>query len=57
MNLDDYNALPEEEQKEFHTERVCECGANLIGDGHSTGDLHVICPKCRMCPDCEDGAC
>lgn len=40
------------------TDRKCEvCGENLWDEpGHSLGRLHAVCVKCKMCPDCEDGA-
>lgn len=33
------------------------CNTELVPQlGHSIGSLHAICPKCNICPDCEDGA-
>ena len=55
MNTQAYMKLSEAEKKEYQSFRKCECGETLVRDGHSTGDLHVVCPKCVLCPDCEDG--
>ena len=55
MNRETYNALPAEEKAAFQSHRKCGCGEPLVRDGHSTGDLHNICPMCNECPDCEDG--
>ena len=56
MTTAEYNALPAENKKQYQTHRVCECGEPLVQDGHSIGALHAVCPKCNLCPDCEDGA-
>jgi hypothetical protein len=57
MNREEFLKLSPEEQAEFESPRICyECKGHLVGDGHSTGDLHVICPRCNVCPDCEDGS-
>jgi len=51
-----FEDLTEEERKEFQSHRICpECEGPLYRTGHSTGDLHVQCFTCRMCPDCNDG--
>lgn len=55
MNVNEYMRLSEEKKKQFQSKRTCSCGTQMVRDGHSTGDLHVICPECRLCPDCEDG--
>ena len=62
MNFDAYWELTEEQRKDYQSPRKCNlgetepCGEPLVYvNGHSAGDLHVMCPKCRMCPDCEDG--
>ena len=56
MNLNDYKNLPEDEKKQYQSKRTCpECGTIQVRDGHSTGDLHVVCPECHICWDCEDG--
>ena len=57
MNFDLYNALPEVEKVEYQVGRKCECGEELVSvNGHSTGPLHTMCPKCKSCPDCDEGA-
>ena len=57
MNFDDFNKLTPEEKKPFQSDhRKCECDEPLVSvNGHSTGDLHTMCPKCKTCPDCDDG--
>lgn len=58
MKFDDYNKLPDEEKKKFQVDRKCECGEIMVAiNGHSIGALHSMCPKCKLCPDCDDGAC
>lgn len=56
MTFAEYRALPAAKQKQYQTERTCECGEKLVGvNGHSAGTLHVMCPTCEVCPDCDDG--
>lgn len=55
MTVAEYNLLPAEEKKQYQSHRKCECGEALVRDNHSTGPLHVVCPVCESCPDCEDG--
>ena len=57
MNFKAYRDLPPEEQAEYQSQRTCpECKAHLVAvNGHSTGDLHTMCPICENCPDCEEG--
>jgi hypothetical protein len=46
------------EQTERPFVRRCpDCHTELVSQaGHSVGTLHQICPKCRTCPDCDDGS-
>ena len=53
--FDDYLKMSENKKKKFQSHLKCECGQFLVRDGHSTGDLHVVCPVCKVCPDCEEG--
>lgn len=56
MTTADYLKLPEAEKQQFQSRRTCsECGEHCVRDGHSLGDMHVVCPRCNNCPDCEDG--
>lgn len=55
MDIGAYRNLPAEEQVKFQSHRMCDCGEHLVRTGHSTGDLHTVCPKCDLCPDCEEG--
>ena len=47
---------PPKEQTTFT--RKCEiCSTKLISlEDHSIGWLHTYCPKCKYCPDCDEGA-
>jgi hypothetical protein len=56
MNFDLYNALSADDKKPYQVERKCGCGEHLLSvNGHSTGPLHTMCPKCKSCPDCDEG--
>lgn len=58
MTIKEYLSLPESEKKKYQSDRVCEeCGTVTVRDGHSIGNMHVVCPTCDSCFDCEDGAC
>lgn len=39
------------------TDRTCyRCNEKLVSvEGHSIGNLHAVCPTCKVCPDCDDG--
>lgn len=56
MDYAAYNALSDADKKPLQVARKCDCGEPLVGmEGHSIGALHAVCPKCQMCPDCEEG--
>jgi len=56
MTHDEFKALPEDEQESYKSRRRCpKCKARLLRTAHSTGDLHVQCLDCKICPDCDDG--
>ena len=56
MTHDEFKALPEDEQESYKSHRRCpKCKARLLRTAHSTGDLHVQCLDCKICPDCDDG--
>lgn len=57
MTHAEFAALPDAEKAPYQSHRLCsECGEKLLRTAHSAGDLHVQCLKCKLCPDCDDGA-
>lgn len=47
-------------QTNYERKEVCyNCNkeVTLVSlDGHSIGLLHAVCPICKSCPDCDEGA-
>jgi hypothetical protein len=57
MTIAEYLLLPDGEKVQYQSHRHCSlCEGVLVREtGHSTGNLHVVCPSCNFCPDCDEG--
>lgn len=58
MTIDEYNQLAPSEQIKYQVDENCNnCGTVKVRDNHTMGaHFHSVCPKCKECMDCEDGA-